>query len=433
MIIKKKIRVSCEFILLFFTLINEAHAQSTILDEKLPLYEISSSIDLRGETVTLPNNSIVLFSGGIVKNGTIVFNDNTLKGKIRFQDCHFKGSVTNLEFNVMDYGADNKGLNDNALLFNELIKLKTVISYYGKKILLPPGNYRIDSPIVLLSNYDQPIDFEGVGPSSIITQYSDNTYIFKLYERQNVKRLSLKYKNFQPKSHKKAVALACKRSLMSSFSDLYIEGCHTAIGFIFKEDWDSTIGENSSLVNNYYNNIRLWSYSGYFINTMDRIDGGDSGSVFENIYISTSRNPNGVVPLGALYFGSSTATFNQLNLENAVSTSKYAQIYCAPYACIFISVLHVEGQKALFLPIISARDFSQVNVGLMQVENCSYPNKYWTTFEAANNSFISVNSIIYRNLSDNPFIRTSSCYQNSIVNIGNIINCGQYKIDDLNK
>lgn len=426
---KNKICISLVFPLFFLNSINEVQAED-VFCEKKPVYEINCLIDLKGQTISLPPKSLLVFLGGIVKNGTIVFNANTIKGKIRFQDCHFKGNVTNSVFNVLDYGADNMGQIDNACLFNELIKLETGRNFCGKKILLPSGNYRIDSPIVLLSNYDQPIDFVGMGPASVITQYSDNTYIFKIYERQNVRNLSLKYKNFQKHDQKKAVALACKRSLMSHFTDLYIEGCHTAIGFIFKEDWDSSIGENSSIVNNLYDNIRLWSYSGYFINTVDRVDGGDSGSVFVNTYISTAKNPKGLVPQGALYFGSSTATFNQLNLENAVSTSKYAQIFCAPYACIYISVLHIEGQKYLVKPIISARDFSQVNVGLMQVERCGFPNLYWTTLEAANNSFIGVNSITYRNLTDKPCIKTKSIYQNSIVNVGNIINCGEYKIEE---
>lgn len=416
-------------LLLFCCLINEAHSQ-TIFDEKVSVYEISSQIDLGGKTIILPNNSILSFWGGSVKNGTLVFNDNTLIGKINFQNCHFRGTVTNIEFNVIDFGADNQGQKDNATLFNELVKLKTGKNYYGKKILLPAGNYRIDAPIVLLTNYDQPIDFEGIGPASIITQYADNTYIFKLYERQNIKKLSLKYKKFQVKENKKSIAIACKRSLMSHFSDLYIEGCYTAIGFISKEDWDSTIGENSSIVNNYYENIRLWSYSGFFINTMDRVDGGDSGSVFSNIYISTAKNPANIVPLGSLFLGSSTTTFNQLNLENAVSTSKYSQIHCAPYACIFVSVLHVEGQKSLSKPIISARDFSQVNIGLMQVENCGFSRRNWTAFEAANNSYIGINSIIYRSLPANTQLKLGSRYQNSIVNVGNIINCGQYVIEE---
>ena len=329
----------------------------------------------------------------------------------------------------MDFGADCQRKKDNAVLINEIIRLRTGNNQHGKKIFLPAGNYRIDSPIVLLSNYDQPIDFFGVGPGSVITQYADNTYIFKVYERQNISNLSLKYKDFQGSDNKKAIAIVCKRSLMSHFSDLFIEGCYTAIGFIVKEDWDSTIGENSSIVNNYYDNIRLWSYSGYFINTMDRVDGGDSGSVFNNIYVSSSRNPKGVAPLGALYFGTSTATFNQLNLENELSSSKHSQIYCSPYASITISILHIEGQKNLMIPIVSARDYSQVSIGLMQLEFCRFLKKHWPVFEAANNSYIGVESVTFRSLLEAPRIKLRDCYQNSTVNVRNVINAGRYNIE----
>ena len=375
----------------------------------------------------IPQGCTVNFAGGCIKNGIVVFEETTLTGNISFKECHFKGRLTNTEFNVVSYGADKTRQKDNTTLINELVQLETSNNNKGKVIFFPAGEYRIDSPIILMTNYDQPVEIIGVGPGSVLIQYSDNNYIFKIYERQNIRDITLKYHKFQDNNQRKSIAIACKRSLMSQFSNIYIEGCHTAIGFLEKEDWDSEIGESSAIVNNTFSNIRLSSYSGYFINTIDRVNGGDSGSIFNNIYISNSKNPVGQNSLGAICFGTSTATFNQLNLENTRPSSK-SQIFCAPYASISISLLHIEGQKHLDIPIISARNFSQVSVDLMQVEFCAFPKGYWTALDAAGQSFIGVRSVTFRDLDEKPTIKIGEPYNRSKIIVDNIIDTKGYVI-----
>lgn len=54
---------------------------------------IKNEIDLHGSTLTLPKGCRVVFKGGSISNGHIVFDSNPLKGKPLFKGCTYSGTI----------------------------------------------------------------------------------------------------------------------------------------------------------------------------------------------------------------------------------------------------------------------------------------------------------------------------------------------------
>lgn len=58
------------------------------------VYQISSTIDLKGQTVVLPKDGVLQFKKGKIKNGRIVFNNTRIEGPANFA-CEFDGTISN--------------------------------------------------------------------------------------------------------------------------------------------------------------------------------------------------------------------------------------------------------------------------------------------------------------------------------------------------
>ncbi len=54
---------------------------------------IKKVIDLNGGTLTLPKGCSIVFRGGAISNGHIVFDSNKLKGDYKFMDCAYVGTI----------------------------------------------------------------------------------------------------------------------------------------------------------------------------------------------------------------------------------------------------------------------------------------------------------------------------------------------------
>ena len=352
------------------------------------IYEIRYDFDLNGAEITIPEGCVLDFQGGMISNGSIVFSNTLNAGEINFSTCRFYGSVKNKILHVDDYGADNSNNVDNAVLFNDLIALNVGVNK-SKTIQLGVGVYKITAPIVLGTTYQTPVYFIGVGNRSVINQHANNDYIFKVYEVQHIKDLTIKYNEFQPVENTKSIAIASKRALFSTFLNLEMYNFHTGFGFIKNGDQDFDYGDTAALVNCRYDNIRILTYSGYVFDTITRISGGDSGSIINNIHIS--NNATDVIPQGCFYIGSSIFTINQLNIELSTGAAN-PFIYCTPYSKLVIGYLHFEWckhQKAY----ISVRDFSGVIIESCDFESCSFDINYMTLFQVVNNSYLRIGGI----------------------------------------
>lgn len=66
-------------------------------------YKVKKSLDLRGRTMFIPTGCNLMFKGGSIANGSVVFNSTVIKGKPRFVNCVYEGKVRIKEIDDRDF------------------------------------------------------------------------------------------------------------------------------------------------------------------------------------------------------------------------------------------------------------------------------------------------------------------------------------------
>jgi len=66
-------------------------------------YTVKRSLDLRGQSLRIPVGSKLVFKGGSIANGSIVFNSNVIKGEPRFINCNYDGKICIKEIDDRDF------------------------------------------------------------------------------------------------------------------------------------------------------------------------------------------------------------------------------------------------------------------------------------------------------------------------------------------
>ena len=110
-------------------------------------YIIRKDIDLSGQIVSIPKNCVLKFDGGKIKNGTVIFNGTTIKGKdvagvldniiakgMIKGDCYAKWFVNSDALtNVLSIAEKKIYLEKGSLfeLYNNLVFIKSGIELYG--------------------------------------------------------------------------------------------------------------------------------------------------------------------------------------------------------------------------------------------------------------------------------------------------------------
>ena len=397
-----------------------------ILQENLPLreqmtyentiYEIRYNFDLNNETLKIPLNATLKFVGGKIYNGNIIFNETNIISP-SFNDVRFKGSVYNSLFDITHYGAKSKEDMDCSIVINDLINLSTVSSSTrsSKTIYIPNGVFYIDNPIVLFVGWEAPITLVGNGITSTLCQRDSNNYIIKIYENHYVRNLNLTYKVRQGIDDKKSIAVACQRAIFCSFENLTISKANTAFGYITKIDAEKdnlTKLNQQVYVSCNFKNIRIYEYSSYAFDLKKEIDGGDSGSVYDNIYINTrdcfgSKRDN--VAKGAIRGQNSVLCFTQLNIEGDNYTEPLIELY--GMSRISCQSLHVEGLKNI-PSIIKTTIQSVVSIDILDIQNCRFENENYRAFGISNNGKITINHLLLR----------GDCIKNSVQHKGILVN-----------
>lgn len=362
-------------------------------------YIIRHDFNLKGKKLELPENVTLEFDGGCINNGSIIFNQTHI---IRpcFSSVRFFGDIAEETFNIIDYGAIPGTDMDCSVVINDLIRLNNYSnsSRNAKKLIVPNGTFNISQPIVLFAGWEAPVTIEGNGNTSTICQNADNDYIFKVYESQNIKNLRLIYKNRQGLSNPRSVAIACQRAIFCNFENLTISKAYDAVGYINKADAkkENLTGLNQQVyVSCNFRNIRVYEFSNYAFDFKKEISGGDSGSVFDNIYISSqdwlsSKSDNKAQ--GAVRGESTMAVFTQLNIEG--NTYMKPLISMSGMCRINITSLHIEWLRNI-PTIIFVKDQSFAQVEMLDVQNCTFNVNYYA-FCLENNGNINNQSFMIR-------------------------------------
>lgn len=86
--------VSALFALSSCAVVNSAwDLQRLALDGSTRKITIKKDIDLNGASVALPDGCSLVFKDGSISNGKLIFNSNSLKGKIKFENCSYEGTI----------------------------------------------------------------------------------------------------------------------------------------------------------------------------------------------------------------------------------------------------------------------------------------------------------------------------------------------------
>jgi len=380
--------------------------KGTLLEKQIvqanTTYEVGDDFNLGGKTLTLPKNVCLDFRGGSISGGTIVFNQTSLVNP-SFRKSHFRGSVENDYFNINDYGArpGDKTV-DNAVLINELIGLKNSggSDRDAKTIHIPNGTYYIKTPINLWAGWEAPVTLEGNGNTSTLCQLSDNEHILKVYECHYVKNLRLTYNKRQGLKNTKAVAIACQRAIFSLFENLTICKAFTAFGYITlneqKQGFNPTGYKDQCYVSCNFRNIRIYETSSYAFDFKKEFPQGDSGSAYDNIYISSNDwlgNIKDNVQTGAIRGDNTMACFTQLNIEGANYTG--ALIDLSGMSRVSVESLHLEGIKNM--PSIAKIQVQSVaSFNIIDVQRCEFSSSQYNLFEIRDSGLANVKLLTLR-------------------------------------
>jgi len=362
---------------------------------------IESVIDLNGAELICTPGDTIIFNGGQVINGTVVFN-NTKVINPCFENCRFKGCIAETMFNVNDFGVLPGNIQDCSTIINDLIKLQTITPNANnpKHLYFPQGTYNIDKPIELFAGFDSPITLFGDGNMSAICQRSNNEYVIKTFEQNHIKNLRITYKQKQTLNDIRAVAIACQRSIFSIFENLTICNAHTAFGYIAMSDqrngYNPTGYQDQCYVSDNFRNIRIYGFSGYAFDFRKEIPQGDSGSSYDNIYISNSewfgeRSKNASV--GAIRGDNTVAAFTQLNIEGKSYRSPL--IALDGFSRISISSLHIEGIHKI-PSIAKAIVQSMLYIDIIDIQLCTFSTDNYGMFVVNDNAIIQVQGVCIR-------------------------------------
>ena len=358
------------------------------------IYHIQYDYDLNGQSIIISEGCVLLFEGGSLKNGTIQFNKTTFISP-KFSNVRFTGSILNQQLNIDDFGAV-KGVEsfDNSIIINDLINLKKRDAYAGAKtIFIPSGAYYISNSIQLYDYYNSNITLTGEGLSSVIAQVTDNIPIIKSYETTVISNLRLIYKNWQPVTNTNATAIAVQRAIRSVFENLMIVDAQKAFGYITIADQENdkiTTFKDQTYVNANTRNVAIYQCSSYAIDLRKEIAQADSGSTYDNIYISSSHPINGYdetkPSIGAIYMGGSSMTFTQLNIESKYSGTLIMSTSLTNY--LTIANLHIEGLTTMRTIYNQVAGQGFFDIGNIDIDRCAFTiNNLFLFYFSVNTKF----------------------------------------------
>jgi len=362
---------------------------------------ISNTINLQGDTLYIQKGVTIRFQGGKICNGTVVFKENRII-EPNFEDCRFLGIVADSYFNIRDYGAKPAMNKDCSHIFNDIIKLKVVpeSSNNPKHIYVPKGVYYIDKPIEMFAGWNSPVTLYGEGRNSIICQRTDNQNIIRFFEQNHIKDLMLTYTNQQSIDQTNAVAIACQRAIYSLFENLIISKANTAFGYISlnnqKKGYNPTGYKDQCYVSCNFRNIRIYETSGYAFDFKKEFPQGDSGSAYDNIYISSNdlngKNPKNVSK-GAIRGDNTVACFTQLNIEGSNYTEPLINL--GGMSRVSVESLHLESLKDI--PAIAQVAIQSVaSFNMIDIQACEFKKANYNAFDIKDSSLVNVKFMTLR-------------------------------------
>lgn len=152
-----------------FTFANQITEANTI-------YEIRNEFDLNNKTITIPENCTLLFTGGVLRNGTIVGNNTYLEGRAELilgESLSFRDvNKFHIEGVSLPIGKDISRLAQKMLDVFNVLNLQS-------------GTYYLSSPLIIRNYYAK---IKGEGKGTIITTDRKIDYAIRTVFNSEVKK-----------------------------------------------------------------------------------------------------------------------------------------------------------------------------------------------------------------------------------------------------
>ena len=193
-------------------------------------YVVDKEIDLKGDTLVLPQGCSLLFSGGKIVNGTVLLADTKLEGDICIES-DIKGTISNGEINTAWFGLKAGSKEDQTKTLQSIIDLyQSNVSHNSwdinllnpePAIFIPSGRYHVGE--IKLRSY---VTLKGAGRGSTelrgVTFHANGQYNFSIENISLVGNVGATKKtdyNLDNQSHLSAFKLnACARLIFRNVS-----------------------------------------------------------------------------------------------------------------------------------------------------------------------------------------------------------------------
>ena len=155
------------------------------------IYEIRYNFDLNNQQIVIPNNCILNFNGGCLKNGILEGYNTTIlnNGEHIFDNVTLTGSYTNDRFEIIWFGGVTGSENNNS---NALVKLETSCSNCQKEMYINTGEYYYSTPLICGYNHNIIIDgilvYNGDVDATALTIGDDDSQILTLQYKIRIRQ-----------------------------------------------------------------------------------------------------------------------------------------------------------------------------------------------------------------------------------------------------
>ena len=117
--------------------IREGESLKNALSLDRYIYYINYDFDLKGQSVTVPENSILSFGPeGSIKNGSIVFSNTFLEGKVNFSNVSFSGKVINKYVTLSWFGPNASEAEEKSSTRKNATLLSEILSIMGDTLIV---------------------------------------------------------------------------------------------------------------------------------------------------------------------------------------------------------------------------------------------------------------------------------------------------------
>jgi hypothetical protein len=117
------------------------------------IYILQYDYDLNGQTIIVPDNSVILFEGGTVSNGNLNFVNTTLVAETQvFKNVALEGKITNKVCTIDWFSVDKTGVTDESKTIRSLFNIAT------DTVIFSEGSYKFSEVDI-----DFPATIRGIG------------------------------------------------------------------------------------------------------------------------------------------------------------------------------------------------------------------------------------------------------------------------------